>query len=61
VRFSFSFNIEYKQQSNLWLPEIYLYFMFLVHFCRAASKLVTIVTELWEEKQENEKWEGRKK
>jgi hypothetical protein len=34
--------------------------MFLVHFCREASKLVTILTELQEEKQEGEKWEGRK-
>jgi hypothetical protein len=35
--------------------------MFLVHFCRETSKLVTILTELWKEKQEDEKWEGRKK
>jgi hypothetical protein len=35
--------------------------MFLVPFCCEASKQVTILTELWEEKQEDEKWEGRKK
>jgi len=35
--------------------------MFFVYFCRAASKLVTILTELWEEKQKDEKWEGGKK
>jgi len=61
MKFSFPFSIEYKQQSNLRPLEAYLYFMFLVHFCRETSKLVTILTELWEEKKEDEKWEGRKK
>jgi hypothetical protein len=35
--------------------------LFLVYFCREASKIVTILTELWEEKKEDENWEGRKK
>jgi hypothetical protein len=35
--------------------------MFLVYFCLSASKLVTILTELWEEKRKDKKWEGRKK